>query len=60
VAPFTASGLSQWGPPITKDFLGIALARESFRELRSGDQRAAQRQRIDVTSLRGLLSVANS
>ncbi|HVQ98619.1 MAG TPA: VOC family protein [Mycobacterium sp.] len=22
-APFTASGLSQWGPPITKDFLGI-------------------------------------
>jgi hypoxanthine phosphoribosyltransferase len=23
-APFTASGLAQWGPPATKDFLGIA------------------------------------
>ena len=34
-APFTASGLSQWGPPITKDFLGIAPGRESLRELRS-------------------------
>ena len=22
-APFTASGLAQWGPPATKDFLGI-------------------------------------
>ena len=22
-APFTASGLAQWGPPVTKDFLGI-------------------------------------
>ena len=23
-AAFTASGLAQWGPPVTKDFLGIA------------------------------------
>ena len=22
-APFTSSGLSQWGPPASKDFLGI-------------------------------------
>ena len=26
-APMTASGLAQWGPPATKDFLGITPAR---------------------------------
>ena len=34
-APFAASGLSQWGPPVTKDFLGLTPGRESLRELRS-------------------------
>ena len=28
-APFTASGLAQWGPPATKDFLGINPERAS-------------------------------
>ena len=28
-APFTASGLAQWGPPVTKDFLGLAPGREA-------------------------------
>ena len=28
-APFTASGLAQWGPPATKDFLGITPSRGS-------------------------------
>jgi catechol 2,3-dioxygenase-like lactoylglutathione lyase family enzyme len=59
-APFTASGLSQWGPPITKDFLGIAPGRESLRELRSVISALRNDNEFDVTSLRGLLSVANS
>jgi len=33
-APMTASGLSQWGPPVTRDFLGIAPGRDALRELR--------------------------
>jgi catechol 2,3-dioxygenase-like lactoylglutathione lyase family enzyme len=59
-APFTASGLSQWGPPITKDFLGIAPGRESLRELRSVISALRGDNEFDLTSLRGLLSVANS
>jgi catechol 2,3-dioxygenase-like lactoylglutathione lyase family enzyme len=59
-APFTASGLSQWGPPITKDFLGIAPGGESLRELRSVITALRGDNEFDLTSLRGLLSVANS
>ncbi|MDT5182892.1 MAG: hypothetical protein QOJ20_3744 [Mycobacterium sp.] len=59
-APFTASGLSQWGPPITKDFLGIAPGRESLRELRSVISALRDDNEFDLTSLRGLLAVANS
>jgi hypothetical protein len=33
--PMTASGLAQWGPPATKDFLGITPGSESLRELRA-------------------------
>ena len=28
-SPMTASGLAQWGPPASKDFMGIAPGRES-------------------------------
>jgi catechol 2,3-dioxygenase-like lactoylglutathione lyase family enzyme len=59
-APFTASGLSQWGPPITKDFLGIAPGRESLRELRSIVSALRDDNEFDLAALRGLLSVANS
>jgi hypothetical protein len=59
-APFTASGLSQWGPPITKDFLGIAPGRESLRELRSVISALRGDNEFDLTSLRGLLAVASS
>jgi catechol 2,3-dioxygenase-like lactoylglutathione lyase family enzyme len=59
-APFTASGLSQWGPPITKDFLGIAPGRESLRELRSIISALRDDNEFDLASLRGLLGVANS
>jgi Glyoxalase/Bleomycin resistance protein/Dioxygenase superfamily len=60
-APFTASGLAQWGPPVTKDFLGIGPNRESIDELRS--MLAAVRDHdndFTLTRLRGLLKVASS
>ena len=44
-APFTASGLAQWGPPVTKDFLGINPESASARSTLDG-QRPARRQRI--------------
>jgi catechol 2,3-dioxygenase-like lactoylglutathione lyase family enzyme len=59
-APFTASGLSQWGPPITKDFLGIAPGRESVRELRSIVSALRTDNEFDLASLRGMLAVANT
>jgi catechol 2,3-dioxygenase-like lactoylglutathione lyase family enzyme len=59
-APFTASGLYQWGPPITKDFLGVAPGRESLRELRSAISALRGDNEFDLASLRGLLTVANS
>jgi catechol 2,3-dioxygenase-like lactoylglutathione lyase family enzyme len=60
-APMTASGLAQWGPPATKDFLGIAPGRESLAELRS--ILTALRNddnEFDLQRLRGLLKVATS
>jgi hypothetical protein len=59
-APFTASGLYQWGPPITKDFLGIAPGRESLRELRSVISALRDDNEFHLASLRGMLTVANS
>jgi catechol 2,3-dioxygenase-like lactoylglutathione lyase family enzyme len=59
-APFTTSGLYQWGPRITKDFLGIAPGRESLRELRSVISALRGDNEFDLASLRRLLSVANS
>jgi catechol 2,3-dioxygenase-like lactoylglutathione lyase family enzyme len=58
-APFTASGLAQWGPPATKDFLGInpkALPREarSMIEALRGDNE------FDFRRLIGLMKVASS
>lgn len=60
-APFTASGLAQWGPPASKDFLGIAPGREAVRELRSilTAMRDGNNE-FDITRLRGLLKVARS
>jgi catechol 2,3-dioxygenase-like lactoylglutathione lyase family enzyme len=59
-APFTTSGLYQWGPRITKDFLGIAPGRESLRELRSVISGLRADNEFNLASLRGMLSVANS
>ncbi|MGO9284841.1 MAG: VOC family protein [Mycobacterium sp.] len=59
-AAFTASGLSQWGPPITRDFLGIAPGRESLRELRSMFSALRDDNEFDLASLRGLVKMASS
>jgi hypothetical protein len=59
-APMSASGLAQWGPPATKDFLGTRPGPESLRELRAilGALRADNE--FDLRRLRGLLKVATS
>ncbi|MFE6923037.1 VOC family protein [Nocardia sp. NPDC057663] len=59
-APMTASGLSQWGPPVTKDFLGIAPGSESLRELRAIADALLDSNEFDLRRLRGLLKVAKS
>jgi hypothetical protein len=58
-APFTASGLAQWGPQATKDFLGTnprALPREAHSVLTA----LRDDNEFTLTRLRGLLKVANS
>ncbi|OBB26627.1 2,3-dihydroxybiphenyl 1,2-dioxygenase [Mycolicibacterium peregrinum] len=58
-APFTASGLAQWGPPASKDFLGTTPkslpheAQSIFAALRGDNE-------FDINRLIGLLKVANS
>nr|WP_296765012.1 VOC family protein [Rhodococcus sp. (in: high G+C Gram-positive bacteria)] len=59
-APMTASGLAQWGPPATKDFLGISPGRQSIRELRSIVSALRSDNEFDSERLRGLLKVATS
>ena len=59
-APFTASGLAQWGPPATKDFLGIKPGREALRELRSIIGALREDNEFDPRRLRGLLKAASS
>jgi len=59
-APMTASGLAQWGPPATKDFLGIKPGREAFRELRAVIGALRDDNEFDLNRLRGLLKVATS
>ena len=59
-APMTASGLAQWGPPASKDFLGTKPGKAALRELRAivGGLRADNE--FDFSRLRGLLKVASS
>jgi catechol 2,3-dioxygenase-like lactoylglutathione lyase family enzyme len=60
-APFTATGLAQWGPPVTRDFLGIAPGRESIEELRSMFSAVREHgNEFTLTRLRGLMKVATS
>jgi hypothetical protein len=58
-AAFAASGLSQWGPPVTKDFLGInpkAIPHEALSVITG----LRNNNEFTLTRLRGLLKVANS
>ncbi|MGI5461168.1 VOC family protein [Streptomyces sp. CA-249302] len=56
-APLSASGLAQWGPPVTRDFLGTnpspAKIRELLRALRDDSE-------LDPARLLGLLKAMNS
>jgi catechol 2,3-dioxygenase-like lactoylglutathione lyase family enzyme len=59
-APFAASGLAQWGPKATKDFLGVRPGRESARELRSILSTVRGDNEFTLARLRGLMKVAIS
>ncbi len=59
-AEMTASGLAQWGPPATADFLGVAPGRESLAELLSMTSVLRPDNEFDVSRLLGLLKVARS
>ena len=54
----TASGLAQWGPPATKDFLGLT-AKQALRELAAMPGALRDDNEFDLTRLRGLLKVAS-
>jgi hypothetical protein len=58
--PMSASGLAQWGPPATRDFLGIKPGRQVLRELRAVTGALRADNEFDVERLRGLLKVASS
>ena len=58
-APFTATGLSQWGPPITKDFLGTS-PRSLPHEARSVITALRDDNEFDINRLIGLLKAASS
>lgn len=58
-APFNASGLAQWGPPATKDFLGTDL-KTARHELISIVTALRTPNEFDVHRLRGLLKVPTS
>ena len=59
-APMTASGLAQWGPPATADFLGVAPGKESLREALSMATSLRSDNEFDLSRLLGLLKVARS
>lgn len=58
-APFTASGLAQWGPPATKDFLGID-PKHARDEVGAIVGALRQRNEFDIKRLIGLVKVARS
>jgi catechol 2,3-dioxygenase-like lactoylglutathione lyase family enzyme len=58
-APFSASGLAQWGPPATKDFLGTDL-KSARHELVSMITALRAHNEFDISRLVGLLKVPTS
>jgi len=59
-SPMTASGLAQWGPPATADFIGLKPGRESLRELGSIVTALSRTNEFSADRLRGLMKVARS
>jgi hypothetical protein len=59
-SPMTASGLAQWGPPVTKDFLSLTPGRDALHELVSMARSLREDNEFDLTRLRGLLKVTSS
>ena len=59
-SPMTASGLAQWGPPASKDFMGISPGRETVRELASMVTALREDNEFDLSRLRGMLKMATS
>lgn len=59
-APMTASGLAQWGPPATADFLGVKPGKESLRELRTVFSALRDDNEFDLRRLLGLMKVART
>ena len=58
-APFTASGLAQWGPRATRDFLGTD-PKSARHEAVSMITALREKNEFDLTRLIGLLKVATS
>jgi hypothetical protein len=58
-APLTASGLAQWGPPATRDFLGTDL-KSARHELVSIITALRDSNEFDISRLIGLLKVPTS
>lgn len=58
-APFTASGLAQWGPPASNDFLGTS-PKHARHEVGSMFTALRDKNEFDLTRLIGLLKVAAS
>ncbi|WP_445160057.1 VOC family protein [Mycobacterium sp. Dal123C01] len=58
-APFSASGLAQWGPPATRDFLGTNL-KSARHELVSMITALRAHNEFDISRLIGLLKVPTS
>jgi hypothetical protein len=58
-APFTASGLAQWGPPATRDFLGTG-PKSARHELGSMITALRASNEFDIRRLIGLLKVPTS
>jgi catechol 2,3-dioxygenase-like lactoylglutathione lyase family enzyme len=57
-APMTASGLAQWGPTVTRDFLGAKPSPHLLRDVVSALR--DDENEFDVRRLLGLLKVASS
>lgn len=58
-APFTASGLAQWGPPASRDFLGTT-PKSARREAVSMLAALREDNEFDIRRLIGLLKAAGS